>query len=815
MHVVLGGYHVRDVEFVAAFDVDAAKVGLDLGKAIFAGQNNTIRFASVPELGDQRAAGPDASTVSASTTARPSRSRRPRPVDVAQVLRDAGADVLVSYLPGRLRAGAEVLRPGVPRRRRRRSSTPSRCSSPPTRSGPQKFTDAGVPIVGDDIKSQVGATIVHRILARLFEDRGMVLDRTYQLNVGGNMDFKNMLERERLESKKISKTQAVTSQIDNGIAADDVHIGPSDHVAWLEDRKWAYIRLEGRNFGDVPAQHRAQARGVGLPELGRRHHRRRALRQARPRPRHRRPAPRPIGLLHEVAAGAVPRQRRLPSRRGLLQRDHPDGLTSSTTTARWSLTPRSTTSLRSTVQPGATATWSIRARALAAGKVGGPATSSRPEPVRSGLSSLKSPMRIVDVHGVDDEELGLAFDRIDRQVGARDHRRPEATGDETALLVSPPSGQGDDLHVVEFDPREEGIAVAAALHAAGRTEHAAQSARRRHDGHRVDTTRPTHANVDLLEGQKIGIELCATPGDEVDVDHAVAPAAVLNVEGDNPHRGAAARFRPCPPTTPLHGTATRRHIRPAPSSRPTPLITAPTSRPRPTSSLLGDLKGKRVLELGCGGAQCSIAFAKQGATAIGVDFSAEQLAFARRLCERENVKVELRQGDVADLAFLRAESIDLAFSAFSFGYVDDLSRVFRQVHRVLKLNAFLVFSLPHPAYDMIDDDDPYEPMQIRRSYFDRSPIEYEWNGIPFTDYHHTLSDLFMALHRSSYRVDTILEPEPVISGPAEPVVARLVPVRTPHTDRARPAKRATDSQLRRRPALRRRSRRAQRSRRRR
>ena len=177
----------------------------------------------------------------------------------------------------------------------------------------QKFTDAGVPIVGDDIKSQVGATIVHRILARLFEDRGLVLDRTYQLNVGGNMDFKNMLERERLESKKISKTQSVTSQLDNGIDADDVHIGPSDHVAWLDDRKWAYIRLEGRNFGDVPLNVElklevwdspnsagviidalrcaklALDRGIGGPLLG------------------------PVRLLHEVAAGAVPRRRGPPA----------------------------------------------------------------------------------------------------------------------------------------------------------------------------------------------------------------------------------------------------------------------------------------------------------------------------------------------------------------------------------------------------------------------------------------------------------------------------------------------------------------------
>src|SRR5437588_2033632 len=172
--------------------------------------------------------------------------------------------------------------------------------------------------------------------------------------------------------------------------------------------------------------------------------------------------------------------------------------------------------------------------------------------------------------------------------------------------------------------------------------------------------------------------------------------------------------------------------------------------------LLGDLKGKRVLELGCGGAQCSIAFAKQGAHAIGIDFSSEQLACARRLCEREEVKVELRHGDLADLAFLRADSIDLVFSAFSFGFVEDLNRVFRQVHRVLKVGAPLVFSLPHPAYDMIDDDSD-QPLLIRRSYFDRSPIDYEWNGIGFTDYHHTIGDIYMGLVRTSYRVDVIRE----------------------------------------------------------
>lgn len=178
--------------------------------------------------------------------------------------------------------------------------------------------------------------------------------------------------------------------------------------------------------------------------------------------------------------------------------------------------------------------------------------------------------------------------------------------------------------------------------------------------------------------------------------------------------------------------------------------------------LLGEMKGKRVLELGCGGAQCSIAFAKQGATAIGVDFSAEQLAFARRLCDREEVKVELRQGDLADLAFLRSDTVDLVFSAYAFGYVEDLGRVFRQVHRVLKVGAPLVFSLSHPTYNMIDDDSE-QPLLIRRSYFDRSPIDYQHNGISFTDFHHTVGDLYMGLVRANFRVDTILEPEPTRS----------------------------------------------------
>ena len=251
MHVVLGGYHVGDLEFVAAFDVDAAKVGTDLGKAIFAGQNNTIRFASVGELGSHRAAGPDPGRVrqvlprDGRGVAGRAHRRRRRPPAVPG--RRAG------QLPaGGLGTGPALLRPGLPRRRRGvRQRHPGVHRLRP-RVGPP-VPPAGLPIVGDDIKSQVGSTIVHRILTRLFEDRGLALDHTYQLNVGGNMDFKNMLERDRLESKKVSKTQAVTSQIEHGaLPADDVHIGPSDHVPWLHDRKWAYIRMEGRNFGDVP-----------------------------------------------------------------------------------------------------------------------------------------------------------------------------------------------------------------------------------------------------------------------------------------------------------------------------------------------------------------------------------------------------------------------------------------------------------------------------------------------------------------------------------------------------------------------------------
>ena len=251
MHVVLGGHHVSEIDFVAAFDVDGSKVGSDLGKAIDGGMNNTIKFADVPSLGVTVQRGPTMDGLN--KYYRDVIEESPaEPVDVAQALRDAKAEVLVSYLPvGSEQAQRYYAQCAIDAGVAFVNAIPVFIASDPVWA--QKFVDAGVPIIGDDIKSQVGATIVHRVLTRLFEDRGLALDHTYQLNVGGNMDFKNMLERERLESKKISKTQAVTSQLDfSHLDPDDVHIGPSDHVPWLLDRKWAYIRMEGRNFGDVP-----------------------------------------------------------------------------------------------------------------------------------------------------------------------------------------------------------------------------------------------------------------------------------------------------------------------------------------------------------------------------------------------------------------------------------------------------------------------------------------------------------------------------------------------------------------------------------
>jgi myo-inositol-1-phosphate synthase len=250
MHVEFGPYHVRDVEFVAAFDVDAKKVGFDLSEAIGASENNTIKIADVPPLGVTVQRGPTYDGLGKYYLQTIEESDA-EPVDVVQALKDAQVDVLVSYLPvGSEEADKYYAQCAIDAGVGFVNALPVFIASDPEWAA--KFQKAGVPIVGDDIKSQVGATITHRVMAKLFEDRGVVLDRTYQLNVGGNMDFKNMLERERLESKKISKTQAVTSNITHDLGTKNVHIGPSDYVQWLDDRKWAYVRLEGRAFGDVP-----------------------------------------------------------------------------------------------------------------------------------------------------------------------------------------------------------------------------------------------------------------------------------------------------------------------------------------------------------------------------------------------------------------------------------------------------------------------------------------------------------------------------------------------------------------------------------
>ncbi len=250
MHVNLGGYHISDIEFSAAFDIDVNKVGKDISEAIYAAPNNTYRFADVPELGAEVYRGMThdglGKYLSQVITKAPGQTD-----DVIKILNDTGTDVVINYLP----VGSEtatkwyveqILQAGV-----------GFVNCIPVFIAREKywqdrFKAANLPLIGDDIKSQVGATIVHRMLARLFRERGVKLERTMQLNVGGNTDFYNMLERERLESKKISKTNAVTSQLDYDLGADNVHIGPSDYVAWLTDRKWAYIRLEGRTFGDVP-----------------------------------------------------------------------------------------------------------------------------------------------------------------------------------------------------------------------------------------------------------------------------------------------------------------------------------------------------------------------------------------------------------------------------------------------------------------------------------------------------------------------------------------------------------------------------------
>ena len=250
MHPVLGGYHIKNINFVLALDVDAKKVGLDLSEAIWASENNTIKFATVAKTGV---------TVKRGTTLdglgryykETIKESDAAPVDVVAELKASKVDVLICYLPvGSEEAAKFYAQCAIDAGCAFVNALPVFIASDPVWA--DKFTKAGLPIVGDDIKSQVGATITHRIMAKLFQDRGVHLDRTYQLNVGGNMDFKNMLERDRLESKKISKTQSVTSQLDYDLGEKNVHIGPSDYIPWLDDRKWAYVRLEGRAFGDVP-----------------------------------------------------------------------------------------------------------------------------------------------------------------------------------------------------------------------------------------------------------------------------------------------------------------------------------------------------------------------------------------------------------------------------------------------------------------------------------------------------------------------------------------------------------------------------------
>jgi myo-inositol-1-phosphate synthase len=250
MHVVLGGYHVGDVEFSAAIDIDKNKVGKDLSEAIFTKPNNTYKFSDVPRLDVRVARGMTHDGLGKYLSEIIEKAPGPTD-DIVELLKDTKTDVVVSFLP----VGSEeatkwyveqILEAGC-----------GFCNGIPVfiareRYWQQRFEKKGLPVMGDDVKSQVGATIVHRVMTRLFRERGVKLERTSQLNVGGNTDFLNMLERSRLESKKISKTNAVTSQLDYDIGEDNVHIGPSDYVAWLSDRKWAYIRMEGRTFGDVP-----------------------------------------------------------------------------------------------------------------------------------------------------------------------------------------------------------------------------------------------------------------------------------------------------------------------------------------------------------------------------------------------------------------------------------------------------------------------------------------------------------------------------------------------------------------------------------
>jgi len=250
MHVDLGGYHVSDIEFSAAFDVDATKVGKDLSEAIFSGPNNTYKFADVPYLNVPVSRGMTHDGLGKYLSQIITKAPGPT-ADIVRILKETETDVVINYLP----VGSEMATKWYVEQVLDAGCAFINCIPvfiAREEYWQKRFEERGLPIIGDDIKSQVGATITHRVLTRLFADRGVRIDRTYQLNFGGNTDFMNMLERERLESKKISKTNAVTSQIDYELPAENVHVGPSDYVPWLEDRKWCHIRIEGTTFGDVP-----------------------------------------------------------------------------------------------------------------------------------------------------------------------------------------------------------------------------------------------------------------------------------------------------------------------------------------------------------------------------------------------------------------------------------------------------------------------------------------------------------------------------------------------------------------------------------
>tara|TARA_Y100000588_G_scaffold212738_1_gene226784 strand:+ start:576 stop:1727 length:1152 start_codon:yes stop_codon:yes gene_type:complete len=250
MHPVLGDYHISDINFTAAFDVDSSKVGKDLSDAIFSGQNNTVKFTDVPAQDVQVQRGMTHDGVGKYLSEVITKADGPT-ADIVGILKDTNTDVVISYLP----VGSEFATKWYVEQILQAGCGFINCIPVFIARQPdwgERFRQANLPIIGDDIKSQVGATILHRLLVRLFQDRGVKIDRTYQLNFGGNTDFLNMLERERLESKKISKTNAVTSQIGYEFEEGDVHVGPSDHVPWLEDRKWCHIRIEGTTFGDVP-----------------------------------------------------------------------------------------------------------------------------------------------------------------------------------------------------------------------------------------------------------------------------------------------------------------------------------------------------------------------------------------------------------------------------------------------------------------------------------------------------------------------------------------------------------------------------------